>query len=140
MLTPRKRPKLKTLKKRAQFQRVRGGGRATAQSFVLEGKSREGDQMASEAGSQFGFTITKKIGNAVIRNKIRRRLKAALSLLAPALADPVMDYVVVARTPAATQDFAGLVADLTTALKRVKSQSNTSPAPRSHPRSPSKPV
>ena len=113
--------KLQTLKKRPQFQRVRGGGRATAAAFVLEGKKREASDACGAATAQFGFTITKKIGNAVTRNLIRRRLKAALTALAPRLADASMDYVVVARGPAAKQDYAALVADLTVALKRVSS-------------------
>jgi ribonuclease P protein component len=97
-------PKLKSLAKRAQFLRVRGGGRATAQSFVLEGKKREPTRDAGATGPLFGFTITKKIGNAVKRNLIRRRLKSALTELAPALADPTMDYVVVARGAAANTE------------------------------------
>ena len=111
-----------TLKKRAEFQRVRGGARATAVGFVLEGKARVpvgDDKDAAISAARFGFTITKKIGNAVTRNKIRRRLRAALSELAPLHAQPDMDYVVVARLPAASQEFALLVADLTTAFQRV---------------------
>lgn len=117
--------KLATLKKRAEFQRVRGGGRATAPGFILEGK-RRADTTAVQAepsqatqGPRFGFTITRKIGNAVKRNRIRRRLRAALTRLAGQTADPATDYVVVARGPAADQDFKALVADLKRALERV---------------------
>jgi ribonuclease P protein component len=110
-----------TLKKRSEFLRVRGGGRATASGFVLEGKRRgsvaEGKYPIS--GPRFGFTITKKIGNAVMRNRIRRRLRAALVQVAAAHADPQTDYVVVAREPAATQDFSALVADITKAFGKV---------------------
>lgn len=111
---------IQTLKKRAEFLRVRGGGRATAPGFVLEGKRREVETLAAaSSGPRFGFTITKKIGNAVVRNRIRRRLRAALMQVADAHADPEMDYVLVARLPAASQAFGALVADLLTAFKRV---------------------
>ena len=114
-----KASKLVMLKKRAEFLRVRGGGRATAAGFVLEGKVRStGIDIPSIAGPRFGFTITKKIGNAVLRNRIRRRLKAALTALAPQ-ADPHVDYVVVARLAAAGQDFKALSDDLGKAFARV---------------------
>ena len=46
---------------------------------------------------RFGFTVTRKIGNAVVRNRIRRRFKEALRLLAPGIIAPGHDYVVIAR-------------------------------------------
>jgi ribonuclease P protein component len=126
--------KLGTLKKRGEFLRVRGGGRATAVGFVLEGKVRAGVEGDSSVpvGARFGFTITKKIGNAVVRNRIRRRLKASLGTLVH-FADPLVDYVVVARLAAADQDFAVLTADLAKALDKVhaalKKQRRAGPAP-----------
>ena len=114
----RAKSKLTSLTTRGEFQRVRGGGRATADGFILEGKRRPVPDSAA-AGPRFGFTITRKIGNAVTRNRIRRRLRAALAALAPIAADSATDYVVVARLPAASQDFATLSADLKRALERV---------------------
>jgi len=127
-----------TLKTRAEFQRVRGGGRASTAAFVLEGKARLlsepppgiGQYPADHApvtaptanatpGPRFGFTITKKIGNAVVRNRIRRRLRSALTQIADLAARPGNDYVVIARKPAAVQPFASLLADLKVAFERV---------------------
>jgi len=132
--------KLQTLKTRAEFQRVRGGGRATSAAFVVEGKPRQAatgssagpnavKQVAASPieGPRFGFTITKKIGNAVTRNRIRRRLRAALLELAPS-ADPLTDYVIVARTHAAKQDYASLSADLKRALAKVQTSAPRSKA------------
>jgi ribonuclease P protein component len=67
-------------------------------------------------GPRFGFTVTKKLGNAVTRNRIRRRLKAALTELAPTLAKPGFDYVVVARTVAFSRAYADIITDLTRAF------------------------
>ncbi len=115
---------LETLKKRSEFQRVRGGGRASTTAFVLEGKARSAP-LGGETGSRFGFTITKKLGNAVIRNRMRRRLKAALALIAPTNADPRFDYVLVARPPALDRGFVELTADLVAAFRRVHEPQRT---------------
>lgn len=85
---------------------------------MLETKPRAATA-AEVIGARFGFTITKKIGNAVVRNRIRRRLKAALTDLASQHASPCHDYVVVARTPAFDIPFATLQKDLERALQRV---------------------
>jgi ribonuclease P protein component len=63
-------------------------------------------------GPRFGFTITKKLGNAVTRNRIRRRLKAAIAQLAPLQAQPGFDYVVVARHAAFDRPYPDIIADL----------------------------
>ena len=110
--------RLSTLKKRAQFLRVRGGGRHAGAAFVLEGKLRPADD-AAPAAARFGFTVTKKLGNAVARNRIRRRLKAAITALASTHAEARFDYVVVAREAAFDRPYLDLAADLVTAFRRV---------------------
>lgn len=109
-------PRLITLKKRPEFLAIRGGQRASCAAFVLETKkalSPEG------APPRFGFTVTKKLGNAVIRNRIRRRLKAAVTAILSSDAKPGHDYVVIARTAAETRAFTDLVQDVVRALKTV---------------------
>ena len=69
--------------------------------------------------ARFGFTATKKLGNAVVRNRIRRRLKEAVRLVAPDHARPGCDYVLIAREAAATRPFAALEKDLVAALAAV---------------------
>lgn len=112
---------VETLKKRAEFLRLRGGARFATPSFVLETKPRDGNGPAarSGAGARFGYTVTKKLGGAVVRNRIRRRLRAAVGLLAPALARPGYDYVLVARSAAYDRAFGELKKDLERALQRV---------------------
>lgn len=68
------------------------------------------------AGPRFGFTVTKKLGNAVTRNRIRRRLKAAITQLCGAHAMLGYDYVVVARSAAFDRPYSDIVADLTKAF------------------------
>jgi len=128
---------LTTLKKRPEYLRVRGGRRCQNVAFILEAKARAAtatvpskDVAATQdsrlSGPRFGFTITKKIGNAVTRNRIRRRLKHALSQLADEFAKPGYDYVVVGRRRAATQPYSDLKKDLERCLQRVHD-------PRGHP-------
>ena len=69
---------------------------------------------------RLGFTATKKIGNAVIRNRAKRRLRAAAAALTPSLALPACDYVFIARdgTPEAPWD--SLLDDVGKALIRLR--------------------
>jgi ribonuclease P protein component len=71
------------------------------------------------AETRVGFTVSKKVGNAVKRNRARRRLKAAADALLPELAVPGIDYVVIGRGATVERPFEDLLHDLRTALKRV---------------------
>lgn len=114
---------LTTLKKRSDFLRLRGGRRCQSPAFVLETKPIL--EPACTAGPRFGFTITKKIGNAVVRNRIRRRLKHAVAALADDCAHPDHDYVLIARRAAATQPFEDLKKDLERCFQRVHDPERT---------------
>ena len=64
-----------------------------------------------------GFTASKKIGNAVARNRAKRRLRAAASQLLPLLGRAGHDYVLVARGTTVARPFPALLSDITTAMK-----------------------
>jgi ribonuclease P protein component len=108
-------PILRTLKSRPEFLAVRGGRRSSTPAFLIEMKERT---VAPDNvdGARFGFTITKKIGNAVARNRIRRRLKAAFAASAAQYARTTCDYVIVARGAALDRPFALLLEDVTRAF------------------------
>lgn len=111
-----------TLKKRAEFLRLRGGARFATAAFVLETKPRPPAKNAEAPDPgvpRFGFTITKAIGNAVMRNFIRRRLKAAIAEVAPDAARSSHDYVLIARLAASKRPFPDLKKDLEQAFQRV---------------------
>jgi ribonuclease P protein component len=114
------RSRVTTLRKRAEFLRVRKGVRWAGAAFVLEGRARGADDDAPAAdGPRFGFTVTRQTGKAVERNRIRRRLKAAVQGVVADHARGDFDYVVIARRPALTTEFATLAADLVKALGRL---------------------
>lgn len=116
-------PAFQTIKSRRDFLAVRGGIRASTTSFLIEAKRRPllGSSETPDAGAaRFGFTVTKKLGSAVRRNRIRRRLKAAVAELAASHGMPGFDYVVVARSAAFDRPYADLLADLNVALTRIR--------------------
>ena len=121
---------LQTLKSRKEFLAVRGGVRASVAVCLLEARKRKLGSVQYE-GPRFGFTITKKLGNAVTRNRIRRRLKAALTALQSDCAADGFDYVVVARHAAFDRPFADLLGDLRRALEHVHSPAASKGATRS---------
>lgn len=68
---------------------------------------------------RFGLTVTKKVGNAVVRNRVRRRLRALALAGLPGAGKPGFDYVLIGRVATISRPHAALVKDLETALKRV---------------------
>jgi ribonuclease P protein component len=125
------------LKKRADFLRVAGQRKKWATpGLILQAApvpQREPADASSEAGVRnagfpcsgdrvavrVGFTTSKKVGNAVARNRARRRLRAAVDEVFPALARPGLDYVVIGRQETVARPYSLLLQDLRTALKRV---------------------
>ena len=105
-----------TLAKRADFLRAASARRQGTAGFLLQARAR-GD---TDNHVRVGFTASKKIGNAVLRNRAKRRLRALVRQVMPTLAQPGWDYVLVARPEATvSRAFADLVSDLTGAMRAV---------------------
>ena len=100
------------LKKRADFLRAAKGVRRVEGAITLETcKTPDGGDTC-----RVGFTASRKIGNAVARNRAKRRLRAAASQLLPLLGRKGHDYVLVARATTGTRAYHALLADVTAAL------------------------
>ena len=109
-----------TLKRRSEFQRIRRGARWAGPAFVLEAKPRDDTRGASSSEQpRFGFTVTRQVGGAIVRNRIKRRLKAAVRRLQGQHARRDFDYVLIARRAAFDAAFDVLLSDLSRALDRV---------------------
>jgi len=96
------------LKTRSAFRAVASGRRISSPGFTLQAL-RTGRQEARPP--RFGFTVTKKTGNAVVRNRIRRRLKEAVRLAGVENGKDNTDYVLVGRRAALSLEFERLVTD-----------------------------
>jgi ribonuclease P protein component len=106
------RTPLRRLTKRSQFQRAARGNRTGRSAFGLQ--AIEAPQL--DAG--IGFTVTKKTGNSPERNRIKRRLRAAVTACAGDFV-PEHDYVLVGKREALSEPFSKLVADLGASIRRV---------------------
>ncbi|MEO0429587.1 MAG: ribonuclease P protein component [Pseudomonadota bacterium] len=123
-----------SLKKRRDFLAAARARRHAAPGLVLQARRRTGDATPGHATSngvasedmsasvpfRVGYTCSKKVGNAVARNRAKRRLRAAALELLPSLARPGWDYVLIGRAGAtADRSFEALVGDLRDALAKV---------------------
>lgn len=107
---------VETLQNRPDFLRAAQARRQGTAGFLLQARQRHDDS----ATIRVGFTASKKIGNAVLRNRAKRRLRALVREVMPARAQAGWDYVLVARPGATvTRAFTDLLADLTQALRQI---------------------
>lgn len=113
---PPQEPAFGRLTRRGDFVAAARGRRASTGLLTLQCLARAG---APSAAPRLGLTVTKKTGGAVERNRMRRRLRAALRQIAPMAARPGHDYVIVAREGILGAAFDHLLTDLKSVFRRV---------------------
>lgn len=121
-LDPVVSPAIPRLKRRSEFLRVAGARRkAVVRGLILQARRHAASDRSSGPVPpiRVGFTVSRKVGNAVARNRARRRLRAAVELVMPAHAKDGHDFVVIGRAETLRRPFAALVADLKAALERL---------------------
>ena len=127
---PSPRPPVR-LTRRAEFLRVGKGRRWHGTAMTIQAEARADDNVL-DAGPRFGFTLTKKVGNAVVRNRARRRLREAVRLAPSDLpAKPGHDYVIVGRLEAVRLPFEALGRELARGLAAVHERGRRREKPRS---------
>ena len=108
---------LSILAKRADFLKAARARRQSTPAFTLQYRERETDEAT---GIRIGFTCSKKVGNAVARNRAKRRLREIARLTLPEHGRDGFDYVLIGRREVtATRDFATMRAELQNALAKV---------------------
>ena len=106
--------KLDRLQKRSDFLRLNNAEKWVSKGFILLAKPNDG------GNARVGFTVTKKLEkSAVGRNRMKRRLRAVAADILPTHAKSGMDYILIARTEAATRDYAELKKDLKWCLGKM---------------------
>lgn len=113
----------KTLQKRRDFLACARARRWSKLGLVLQARARAENEAE---GLRVGYTCSKKIGNAVARNKAKRRLRAAAAEVLTRLGQNGWDYVLIGRAGATiSRPFDGLVADLEDAVSKVHASRNS---------------
>jgi ribonuclease P protein component len=118
--SPRARPqeaqRLVTISKRADFLAANGGLRTTTPGFVLLVRDRKDD----DPQMRVGFTVTKKIGGAVVRNRMKRRFRALAREIVPVKGLAGSDQVMIGRAKGIERDFGAMRSELASALDRLR--------------------
>ena len=121
---------LPTLKKRRDFLRAaRSGVKSVTEGVILQVRPNA-EAETGAGGVRVGFTVSRKVGNAVARNRARRRLRAAAERVLGERAERGRDYVLIGRRETVSRPFAALVGDLEKALARTGAALSDSGAPR----------
>ncbi len=108
---------VRVLTKRADFLRAARAKRQKTHGMMVQGRKRSIDEAD---GIRVGFTCSKKVGNAVARNRAKRRLREVARHVLPALGRDGWDYVLIGRHEAtAARDFKDLENDLRYALRKI---------------------
>lgn len=119
--------KLTTIKNRRDFLSAGTHGRKfVVGTFILLAHRRAEDHPEPAQHWRIGFTTTKKLGGAVVRNRIRRRLREAARQALPPLVRPGFDYVLIARSKALACDFSELTRDMAFAFSKIAAKNKPS--------------
>ncbi|MCC5974829.1 MAG: ribonuclease P protein component [Rubellimicrobium sp.] len=113
---------LSVLRKRADFLRAARATRLNLLAFGLQARARQAEEAATIPPDtiRIGFTCSRKVGNAVARNRARRRLRAIAREVVPQHGQAGWDYVLIGRPETTAQaDFDAMRAELARALARV---------------------
>ena len=105
---------MERMRHRADFLAAAAGAKASGAAFTLQGRRRE-----DEGPARVGFTVSKKVGNAVERNRVRRRLREIVRLAPAGRLQAGHDYVLIGRRAALGVPFTRMVAELDGALDRL---------------------
>jgi ribonuclease P protein component len=117
---------LVTLKTRADFLRVAATRRRAVTPGLILQAARRPEGSGRAAWVRVGFTASRKVGNAVTRNRAKRRLRSVAVSILPDKGKPGTDYVLIARASTVDRPYDALIADFEGALRRVSHSAHRS--------------
>ncbi|HEV2530369.1 ribonuclease P protein component [Phenylobacterium sp.] len=117
---------IERLKKRADFLACARAPSCARGAIVVQARIRPENGEGADRLVRAGFTATKRVGGAVVRNRAKRRMREAARLLLPALARPGVDYVFIARGGVTTRPWERLLDDVKSALIRLAADRDSS--------------
>ena len=109
----------RTIRKRADFLAANRGRRVATPGFVLLARPRAAAKEEGDDAVRIGVTVTRKIGNAVVRNRMKRRFRELLWSALPESGLPDHDHILIGREGGVERDFAQLREELGAALTRA---------------------
>jgi len=116
-LTSAKTTSVAVITRRADFLAANRGKRFVTSSFVLLAFKRSEGHSADQQQVRYGITVTKKIGNAVVRNRMKRRFRALLQAALPSQGIAGVDHIMIGRKEDQERDFVSMQSDLEKGLK-----------------------
>ena len=120
---------IERLKQRAEFLHVAAARRKWVEPGLILQAATSAAAEATPDGFRIGYTASRKVGNAVARNRARRRLRAAVARVMPGRAAAGFDYVVIARQASVSRPFDDLTADLAAAVDGLARKHQKSAGP-----------
>jgi ribonuclease P protein component len=113
---PQEAQRLVTLRKRSDFLAANAGRRAATPGFVLLVRHRDD----GDPSKRIGYTVSKKVGGSVVRNRMKRRFRELAREIIPVRGHAGSDHVMIGRSSGIERDFGDLRADLTKALEKAR--------------------
>ena len=110
---------IEVIRKRPDFLAANRGKRFVTPGFILLAHKRRAGHSVSPDAIRYGITVTKKIGNAVTRNRMKRRFRALLAEMLPQYGMTGADHIMIGRKEHKERDFSAMKADLEKALKHL---------------------
>ncbi len=110
---------VEVIRKRSDFVAANRGKRFVTPAFILLAYKRKDGHFAPAGSARYGITVTKKIGNAVARNRMKRRFRALVTDILPQHGMPGVDHIVIGRKQDDEPDFAVMQSALEKGLKHL---------------------
>ncbi|MBO9401147.1 ribonuclease P protein component [Shimia sp. R9_3] len=119
---------LLVLKNRSEFLAAARARKQGTKAMMIQARKRRESEDADPAVIRVGYTCSKKVGNAVARNRAKRRMREVARAVLPAFGKPGWDYVLIGRKDeTAVRDMLALQADLKWALRKLHAPAKPRP-------------